>query len=370
MSLPPYARIAAEIREQISSGALRPGDRVPSTRQITERWGVAMATATKVLTALGQEGLVRAIPGVGTVVAGPSRRAPAGRATDPGHPRQPGLAGAAGPGGGTEAGAPGAGPAARGLPAGPAARGLPAGPGRAVARGAGGPEPVLTPERIVAAAIAVADAESLAGLSMRRVATELGAATMSLYRHVADKDTLVLRMIDTAFGECVFPLREPAPDGWRARLEFAARAMWATFRRHPWLAQAMSASRPQLLTSTLAGGEWILASLDGHGLDTATMMSTHITLFTYVRGSAVHLEVEADAEAVTGLNADEWMDTQVPSLRAMVEAGNLPTLARMIDHQYDYDQDAVFEFGLQRLLDGFAVLIDGPPRASGHVTSR
>jgi AcrR family transcriptional regulator len=310
MSLPPYARIAAEIREQISSGVLRPGDRVPSTRQITERWGVAMATATKVLTALRQEGLVRAMPGVGTVVAGPSRRAPASRA---------------------------------------------------VARGASGPEPVLTPERVVAAAIAVADAESLAGLSMRRVATELGAATMSLYRHVADKDTLVLQMIDTAFGECVFSLREPAPDGWRARLEFAARAMWATFRRHPWLAQAMSASRPQLLTSTLAGGEWILASLDGHGLDTATMMSTHITLFTYVRGSAVHLEVEADAEAVTGLNADEWMDTQVPSLRSMVAAGNLPTLARMIDHAYDYDQDTVFEFGLQRLLDGFAVLIDGPP---------
>jgi AcrR family transcriptional regulator len=217
---------------------------------------------------------------------------------------------------------------------------------------------VLTPARIVAAGIAVADTESLAGLSMRRVATELGAATMSLYRHVADKDTLVLQMIDTAFGECVFSLGAPAPGGWRARLEFAARAMWATFRRHPWLAQAMSVSRPQLLTSTLAGGEWILASLDGNGLDTATMMSTHITLFTFVRGSALHLEVEADAEAITGLDADEWMDTQVPSLRSMVAAGNLPTLGRMVDTPYDYDLDTVFEFGLQRLLDGFAVLID------------
>jgi hypothetical protein len=137
--------------------------------------------------------------------------------------------------------------------------------------------------------------------------------------------------------------------------------MWATFRRHPWLAQAMSASRPQLLTSTLPGGEWILASLDGHGLDTATMMSTHITLFTFVRGSAQHLEVEADAEAMTGLDADEWMDTQVPSLRSMVAAGNLPTLGRMLDTTYDYDLDTVFEFGLQRLLDGFAVLIDRQP---------
>jgi DNA-binding transcriptional regulator YhcF (GntR family) len=306
MSQPPYARIAGELREQISSGALRPGDRVPSTRQITQRWGVAMATATKVLTALRQEGLVHAVPGVGTVVAGPRRRAPTGRTT---------------------------------------------------VREAAGADPMLTQERIVAAAIAVADAESLAGLSMRRVATELGAATMSMYRHVADKDTLVLQMIDTAFGECVFPGDAPPAGDWRARLEYAARAMWATFRRHPWLAQAMSATRPQLLTSTLAGGEWMLASLDGHGLDTATMMSAHITLFTYVRGSAVSLEIEADAEALTGLNADEWMDTQVPSLRSMLAAGNLPTLGRMLDTPYDYDLDTVFEFGLQRLLDGFALLI-------------
>ncbi|MFD0358781.1 winged helix-turn-helix domain-containing protein, partial [Streptomyces sp. NPDC127110] len=67
----PYARIAAELRRRIESGELRPGDRVPSTRAITQRWGVAMATASKVLAALGQEGLVRAVPGVGTVVADP-----------------------------------------------------------------------------------------------------------------------------------------------------------------------------------------------------------------------------------------------------------------------------------------------------------
>jgi AcrR family transcriptional regulator len=345
MSLPPYARIAAELREQISSGALRPGDRVPSTRQITERWGVAMATATKVLATLRQEGLVHPIAGVGTVVAGPRRRAPAGRPAATGHSGVPGTAGVPTASGSGREGEGRAGPAGQ-------------------ARGAAGAEPTLAPARIVAAAIAVADAEGLAGLSMRRIATELGTAPMSLYRHVADKDTLVLQMIDTAFGECVLPAsppESPPPGDWRARLEFAARAMWATFCRHPWLAQAMSASRPQMLASTLAGGEWILASLDGRGLDTATMMTTHITLFTYVRGSAVNLEVEADAEAVTGLNADEWMDTQVGALRSMTAAGNLPTLGRMLDTPYDYDQDTVFEFGLQRLLDGFAVLIDGDP---------
>src|SRR5580698_9670094 len=69
MDMPPYAQIAAELRDQIETGALAPGDRVPSTRAITQRWGVAMATATKALAALRQEGLVRPVPGVGTVVA-------------------------------------------------------------------------------------------------------------------------------------------------------------------------------------------------------------------------------------------------------------------------------------------------------------
>ncbi len=60
--------VADELRRRIVDGDLRPGDRVPSTRAITREWGVAMATATKVLGALREDGLVRAVPGIGTVV--------------------------------------------------------------------------------------------------------------------------------------------------------------------------------------------------------------------------------------------------------------------------------------------------------------
>src|ERR1700750_2846792 len=125
MDGPPYARIAAELRDQIERGELRPGQRVPSTREITGRWGVAMATATKVLAALRQDGLVHPVPGVGTVVRDPGPEA--GRPPAPGRPARPG-------------------------PARPATR------------------TPMAPDRIVAAAIVVADAEGLAGLSMRRVA--------------------------------------------------------------------------------------------------------------------------------------------------------------------------------------------------------
>src|SRR5215469_13876321 len=84
---PRYREIAAELRRRIESGELAPGMRVPSTRAIVDEWGVAMATATRVLTELRHEGLVRAVPGVGTVVdrgRRPARPAPV--------PRRPGAA--------------------------------------------------------------------------------------------------------------------------------------------------------------------------------------------------------------------------------------------------------------------------------------
>jgi AcrR family transcriptional regulator len=319
VNLPPYAQIAAELRDQIEKGTLAPGDRVPSTREITQRWGVAMATATKALAALRQEGMVRPIPGVGTVVGG----------RQPAHRR----------------------PLTLPPPATP--------PGPAAARRRGAPDPRLAPGRIVAAAMAVADAEGLAGLSMRRVATEIGVATMSLYRHVADKDDLLLKMMDAAFGECRFPAHPP--EGWRDQLELAARTLWEMFQRHPWLAPALSVTRPQPIARGLACAEWVLSALDGRGLDPATMLTIHITLVNYVRGTAVNLELEADAEAASGLNSEEWLDTQGPALRSIVAAGHFPVFERLTASDYDFNLENLFEFGLQRLLDGLTVLIDSRP---------
>jgi DNA-binding transcriptional regulator YhcF (GntR family) len=310
---PPFARIVADLRERIESGELAPGDRVPSTREITRRWGVAMATATKALGVLRQEGLVRAVRGSGTVVEARSGPATA-----------------------------------------PATR-----PEQARARGSAPPDAALTPARIVGAAIAIADQEGLAGLSMRRVATELGSATMALYRHVADKDDLVLRMLDAAMGEWHAPVH--APEGWRARLEIAARQLWALFRRHPWLAPAMSMTRPQPLAGGMAYSEWTLAAAYDSGADEVTAFTVYLTLFNYVRGTAVNLEPEVEAEAASGMNPDEWMDTQAPALRAIAAGGGFPMVERMLSTAYDFDLDVLFEFGLQRLLDGLAAVIDEAP---------
>jgi AcrR family transcriptional regulator len=313
----PYARIAAEVRAQIESGRLMPGDRVPSTREITRRWGVAMATATKALAALQRQGLVRVVPGVGTVVD----------AAVPPAPARPRL---------SSAGAPAK-----------HRRDRPDGPITAS----------ITAASIVAAAIAVADAEGLAALSMRRVATDLGAATMSLYRHVADKDDLLLQMMNAVFEQARLPA-DP-PDGWRARVELAGRMLWAVFRRHPWLAPAMSLTRPQPIAGGMAYTEWVLAALDGRGLDLATMLTAQLTLFNLARGTAIHLELEAEAEAASGMNSEQWLDTQQATVRSIVAGGRFPMMERLISRGYDLDLDALFEFGLGRVLDGLEVLISG-----------
>ncbi|GEL26703.1 GntR family transcriptional regulator [Pseudonocardia sulfidoxydans NBRC 16205] len=299
------AGITAQLRARIRSGELPPGARVPSTREIVRRHGVAMATATKVITALRQEGLVVARPGVGTVVAGAAAPAPAPRDT----PR----------------------------------------PGR-------GADGTLDRAAVVAAAVAVADTEGFDSLSMRRVAATLGVATMSLYHHVADKDDLVVGMLDAALGEIEIP--STVPRDLRAGLETGARLMWSTFRRHPWAAPAMSLTRPQAIPSGLRYTEWMLGVLDGRGLDHHTAFTAHLTVFNYARGTAVNLEPERTAQAETGLDSDAWMEANVDSLHALLGRGDFPLFTRMLADDYDLDLDALFEFGLQPLLDGLVARLE------------
>ena len=309
---PRYREIAAELRRQIEAGELTPGMRVPSTRAIVDRWGVAMATATKVLTELRHQGLVRAVPGVGTVVEGdrrPTRGMPA--------PRRPSSS-----------------------------------------------EGGLTTERIVAAGVAIADAEGLSAVSMRRVASEIGVATMSLYRHVDDKDDLLLQMMDSVFRDWRLP--EDPPAGWRPRVEIAARLFWDSCRRHPWLASAMSITRPQPLAGGLPLTEFLLAALDELGFDHQTTFTAYVTLVSFVRGTALNLEMEAEAEAASGVDSEEWLHAQEPRLRAIVEAGRFPVFTRYVSQDYDFSLDELFEFGLSRMLDGLAALHADRPTEAGR----
>ncbi|WP_066373766.1 TetR/AcrR family transcriptional regulator C-terminal domain-containing protein [Herbidospora mongoliensis] len=293
---PLYLRIADDIADDIRSGRLAAGGVAPSTRQIVRDRGVAMATATKVIGALRARGLVETVPGSGTVVRRQDPRAapPRDRA------RRPGLA----------------------------------------------------QREIVEAAIEIADAEGLPLVTMRRVAVALGVSTMALYRHVPNRGDLTLRMADHVFAGTRLP---EIPQGeWRRRLEAAARLFWTTFSRHPWAAEIFSLSRPQLMPNVLPLAEWSLGTLHAMGFAAHDMLCTHINLFGHVRGMALVRLAEARAEEDTGMSADDWMRVRGGDLRRWATSADHPGLGHVVREQFDFDLDTVFEYGLQRLLDGIA----------------
>lgn len=294
-----YLRIADEIAADIRSGRLAEGRPVPSTRRIVRDRGVAMATATKVLGALRTAGLVETIPGSGTVV----RR--------------------------------------RDGPAAGMARPATGGP----ARRAG-----LTQREIVEAAARIADTDGLPFVTMRRVAVSLDVSTMALYRHVPNRSDLTLRMADSVFAGAQVP--EIPTAAWRQRLDAAAHLFWTVFSRHPWAAEVFSLSRPQLMPNVLPIAEWSISTLRAMGFDAHDILCAHINLFGHVRGMALVRLAEAQAEKDTGMPADDWMRLQDGGQRRWTSSADHPGLGYIMREGFDFDLDTVFEYGLQRMLDG------------------
>ncbi|APR80450.1 Transcriptional regulator, GntR family / Transcriptional regulator, TetR family protein [Minicystis rosea] len=296
-------RIVADLARRISSGELKPGDRVPSTRQIMRRWRVAMATATKALTALQREGLVRSIRGSGCVVAGKRTIRDARR------PKK-------------------------------------AEPGQ------------LTRESVVRVAIAIADGEGLGSVSIRRVAMELGAAPMAIYRHVPSKEDLLQSMAEMVMGEAGLPTHACA--GWKERLDAIARLQWSIYKQHAWLAQVFSStfSRPTVAPNAMAHTEWMLAAIGGFRLGGTERLHLATTLTGYVQGTALKLVSEVDAQSETGVSREEWLRAASAAVDAYIQSGKCPELGRALAEGADLDLDSLFDFGLCRLLDGFADFIE------------
>jgi AcrR family transcriptional regulator len=231
-----------------------------------------------------------------------------------------------------------------------------------------GPKPGLSLGRIVEAAVRVADTEGLDAVSMGRVAAELGTAPMSLYRHVSAKEELLTLMVDAAWGPAPDrPVPDgPVPDGpvpgedWRAGLARWAWAMRAGARRHPWVVRIPLNGLP-IMPNEVAWFENALACLAGTGLSEARKASVIMLLSGYVRNVAT---TEADIGAairVSGLDPDQWMASYPRMLAELADPLRFPALTRFIAAGvFDVadDPDDEFIFGLDRILDGVAVLIE------------
>ncbi|MEV7555067.1 TetR/AcrR family transcriptional regulator C-terminal domain-containing protein [Amycolatopsis sp. NPDC089917] len=309
---PLYLRIAGEIEARIRSGDLQPGERLPSIRQIADRWRIAIATATRVLATLRENGLVETKVGSGTVVSASTARPPrSGRAPDSLLPPSP-------------------------------------------VRGA---KQALSRERLLRTAIAIADVEGVDAVSMRRVAAELEVGPMSLYRHIENKENLVTQMADLVFGEAELP--DPGPAGWRAKLELVARRQWALCWRHLWLAKVISFTRPSFAPNMMVHTEWTLRALDDLGLPLRTCMQEALALHSLVINAALSTADEVEAEQETGVTLARWLQAQQARTEELFASGRFPLLAR-VHEEMAPDIDELFEYSLGRHLDGFAILVGEP----------
>ena len=223
-----------------------------------------------------------------------------------------------------------------------------------------GPRSSLDVDRVVAAAVRLADAEGLPALSMRRVAADLGVGAMTLYGHVPGKGELVDLMLDSVLAE-LYPDETVVTGGdWRARLEAVARANWDLFLRHPW-ALHLATGRPPLGPHLMRKYELELRAVDGLGLP-ELQMDLLVTLVNgFVRGTVGGVQEKADAERVTGITEDQWWAATEPYVAQVFDADRFPTAARVGPVAGEElgagDPERSFEFGLARLLDGIGVLI-------------
>ena len=202
----------------------------------------------------------------------------------------------------------------------------------------------LSRERIVAAAVELADSDGLGALSMARLAERLGCGTMSLYRHVANKDELVTFMLSTAPGP---PPAPTDPADWRGALTDWAAGLWDIYHRHPWVLAAAAAG-PPADPGQLAWLDAGLTALRGTGLPERDKLAAVMAVLHFVRGAA-------------GLNI-EAAQVQGPDypvlLRRFVDADRFPALTAALEagvfDTADEDHLADFHSGLAQFLDGVA----------------
>jgi AcrR family transcriptional regulator len=205
-----------------------------------------------------------------------------------------------------------------------------------------GPKPAMSLDQIADAAIAVADTEGLAAVSMQRVAADLGYTKMSLYRYVPGKAELVSVMLERAIGEP--PVL--SVDGWREALTQWCHQLLARYVRHPWAPEAMLGPRP-LGPYELGWMDRAVAVLPA-GLTGAERLDAIGVLALHARNlgaqeSSRQRETEFAAEIGTVLarHADRF-----PAVAAA-----------MADVAVTGGQDRAFDFGVARILDGLDVLV-------------
>jgi AcrR family transcriptional regulator len=227
-------------------------------------------------------------------------------------------------------------------------------------------KPALSREKIAATALAIADAEGFEAVSMRRIAAELGAGTMTLYHYVKTKDELIALVSDTIVGELLIPAEE-VPGGWREGFAEIARRTRGVFARHPWIVEHMDErSEGGSGPNTLRHVEQSLEVASRTGLDVEGQFELVALVDDYVFGYVMRAREEFGLDAEDGA-AKRRLEAMLAYVETQLATGEFPRLAAFSGDdphgafgrvaKLTVDEQR-FERGLQMLLDGIALDLD------------
>jgi AcrR family transcriptional regulator len=225
------------------------------------------------------------------------------------------------------------------------------------ARGERGPQPSRDRDSIAQAAIAVADAEGIEAVSMRRIAAELGTGASALYRYFARKDDLLNLMIDGALaGEAA-----PSFGDWRADMRATAHELRARFKDHPWLCSVL-AGKPTLGPNRMRALEQALSRLESTHLGLRDRLVLIDTVTSYVRGFVASEVADTGARAQSGISDAQWETEQSEYAAALKRSGKYPLTTALFDEletsEPQHRQDEGFSAGLDIILDGIQVRLN------------
>jgi AcrR family transcriptional regulator len=211
--------------------------------------------------------------------------------------------------------------------------------------GAGRDEPrlPLNRDRVLAAAVEIADERGIAAITMREVASRLGVEAMSLYNHVANKDDILDGMVDLVIEQIDLPSDFK---NWREAMRCRAVSAHQVFGRHPWLALLVD-SRESSGPSRLRYFDWVLGKLMTAGFSLDGAARAFSLLDSYIYGFGIHqFNISADGDASPEEMAEAFL--------AAIPAEKYPYLRQMTLHAMEtgYDAEADFTSGLELILDG------------------
>ncbi len=226
--------------------------------------------------------------------------------------------------------------------------------------------PRHTREQIAATALAIADAEGIDAVTMRRIATELGAGTMTLYHYVRSKADLVALMQDAIMAEQMVPDDHMPVGDWRAALTALAHHTRAMFKRHPWVLTGLQggggggAAGPHALRHF----EQSLAAVAPTGLPPADRLDIIAAVDDFVAGFVLKSDLEPGLESIPDdavPEVEQYFDRVLaggdyPHIAELLGGGDRFAKLRKVFAVYA-DPDRRFEAGLRRLLDGIAAQI-------------